>query len=579
MFAILSIQSHVVYGHVGNSAVVFAFSGSAAKCGRFIRCSSPATPAIPAGEGGRSSRAIDECVAGLEAIGVLSRCDGVVTGYLGGAEIGEAALAAVAAVRAKNPARYACDPVIGDEGAASMCARACEFFRDRAFRRHDRQPQCLRAGVADRPRPSPLARTPSRACTLCERGPKIAFATSLRLEDTPADALDLIVADGEGPWRVRTPKLPIAVNGAGDLFSALFLHHWLDGRDAAGALAIAAARVYAVGRRDRAGGNARACAGGAQAELRRAAAAFRARKVLRLCPDASTRSTFSPTPRSPATRWRWCSTPRLGRRGDAAHRPRVQPVGDRVRPRSEKPSTQRRSASSRRRANCHSPDIRRSGPRCCWRISARATCSAAQDLRVVLEEKIGEVVCVARHRQRRGDGRLFHAAPPARAQARRPRSARSRQGLGLETADIGFARSCPERLRRRRAILFRAYRHARRDGARRPDKTAGARTAAAPYLYCPRNRASGLPLPRAHVRRRLGRQRGPATGSAAAAFAAVVMAFDRPATASTCWSSSRGLRWAGPSLISLGLRNRGRRLASATIGGSAVIVCEGKLHL
>ena len=78
------------------------------------------------------------------------------------------------------------------------------------------------------------------------RGPEVAFATSLRLEDTPADALDLVVAARDGAWRVRTPKLPIAVNGAGDLISALFLHEWLRARDAAAALAMAAARVYAV---------------------------------------------------------------------------------------------------------------------------------------------------------------------------------------------------------------------------------------------------------------------------------------------------------------------------------------------
>ncbi len=78
------------------------------------------------------------------------------------------------------------------------------------------------------------------------RGPRVAYATSLRLEDTPDDALDLIVAAAEGAWRVRTPKLPIAVNGAGDLFSALFLHEWMADRDAARAVASAAARVYAV---------------------------------------------------------------------------------------------------------------------------------------------------------------------------------------------------------------------------------------------------------------------------------------------------------------------------------------------
>ena len=78
---------------------------------------------------------IDDCVAGLEAIGVLPRCAGLLTGYLGTPEIGEAALGALAGVRAANPdAAYACDPVIGDVGRGSYVAPGvAEFFRDRAL--------------------------------------------------------------------------------------------------------------------------------------------------------------------------------------------------------------------------------------------------------------------------------------------------------------------------------------------------------------------------------------------------------------------------------------------------------------
>ncbi len=47
--------------------------------------------------------------------GALTRCDAVLSGYMGSAGIGEAILEAVAAVRAENPqALYCCDPVIGD---------------------------------------------------------------------------------------------------------------------------------------------------------------------------------------------------------------------------------------------------------------------------------------------------------------------------------------------------------------------------------------------------------------------------------------------------------------------------------
>ena len=77
-------------------------------------------------------------------------------------------------------------------------------------------------------------------------GPRVAPATPLALNDTPADALEMIAADNGEAWRLRTPRLPVAVNGAGDLIAALFFFHWLKRRSAADALAAAAASVYGV---------------------------------------------------------------------------------------------------------------------------------------------------------------------------------------------------------------------------------------------------------------------------------------------------------------------------------------------
>ena len=192
---------------------------------------------------------IDEVAAGLDAIGALARCDGLLTGYLGRVEIGEAALRVVAAVRAANSKSvYACDPVIGDTGKGVYVADGVpEFFRDRA----------LPAAAIASPNAFELAwltglplgsldeaRTATRA--LRRLGPEVVLTTSLALDDTPADSLDMLVADGKGAWRLRTPRLPVSVNGAGDLLSALFLFHWLTHREAPQALASAAASVFGV---------------------------------------------------------------------------------------------------------------------------------------------------------------------------------------------------------------------------------------------------------------------------------------------------------------------------------------------
>jgi pyridoxine kinase len=249
MGAILSIQSHVVYGHVGNSAAVFALQ----RLGRVVWPVDTVQFSSHAGYPGFRGEAfapalIGDCIAGLDALGVLGECAGVLTGYLGRADVGEAALAAVGAVKAKNAdAVYACDPVIGDEGRIYVRDGVAEFFRDRAIPAATIvSPNAFELSWLSGGAVSTRAEALSALAALRARGPHVAYATSLTLQETPADALDMIVSTSQGAWRVRTPKLPVAVNGAGDLISALFLHEWLSSRDAAAALARAASRVYAV---------------------------------------------------------------------------------------------------------------------------------------------------------------------------------------------------------------------------------------------------------------------------------------------------------------------------------------------
>ncbi len=71
----------------------------------------------------------------------------------------------------------------------------------------------------------------------------------------------------------------------------------------------------------------------------------------------------------------------------------------------------------------------------------------------------------------------------------------------------------------------------------------------------------------------------PATGSAAAAFAGVVQDFDRPREGEHMLIIEQGFEMGRPSLIALGLVIENGVLASATIGGSVVIVANGSLDL
>jgi pyridoxine kinase len=280
---ILSIQSHVVYGHVGNSAAVFPLQ----RLGREVWPLMSVQFSSHTGYAGWRGRAfdatmIDDCAAGLEAIGALPRCAGLLTGYLGRPEIGEAALRVLARLRAANAeAAYACDPVIGDVGRGSyVAAGVAEFLRDRALplatiaTPNAFELEWLAGGPA-----GTLAEAAAAVAALRARGPRVVVAKSLSLDDTPADALDMLAADEHGLWRLRTPKLPIAVNGAGDLFAALFFHHWLELRLTPEALSRTASSVFAIVAATLAAGTRELAIVGDQEELVRPSKVFRAEAI------------------------------------------------------------------------------------------------------------------------------------------------------------------------------------------------------------------------------------------------------------------------------------------------------------
>jgi pyridoxine kinase len=77
-------------------------------------------------------------------------------------------------------------------------------------------------------------------------GPCHILVTSLHTEETPGDCLDLLASGPDGCFRVRTPLLPISINGAGDLIAALFFAHLLRTGRMADALKHAVSSVYGV---------------------------------------------------------------------------------------------------------------------------------------------------------------------------------------------------------------------------------------------------------------------------------------------------------------------------------------------
>ena len=253
--AILSIQSAVAFGHVGNSAAVFPLQ----RLGMEVWPIDTVQFSNHPGYGHRTGQVftgahVRDVVEGIEARGVLSGCRAVLSGYLGDPAVGLAVLDAVAAVRRANPAAlYCCDPVIGDAGPGVYVQESIPaLLRDRCL------PQ------ADIATPNQFELEHLSGCRILTLSDAIAAArklrdgmrpgacvltTSLAVDDTPGETIDLLTSAPDGEWRLRTPKLPMAANGTGDTISALFLFHFLRTASSRKALEAAASATYGLLRR------------------------------------------------------------------------------------------------------------------------------------------------------------------------------------------------------------------------------------------------------------------------------------------------------------------------------------------
>ncbi len=268
---LISIQSHVAYGHVGNSAAVFALQrlGCEVWPVHTVQFSNHTGHRSWKGEVFPAAT-ISEIIDGMAELGVLSACDGVLSGYIGAVETGEAIVAAVARVKAANPnASYCCDPVIGNRSRGEFVRPGiAEFMRVRAIP----AAQVVTPNHFELDR---LAGRETRSLTavlravddIHARGPRAVLVTSVRSDETPDDSLDVIASDSSGRYLVRTPLLATPANGAGDLIAAVFFFHYLGSGSAANALADATSSLFGLLRRTREAGASEMVLIAAQDEL------------------------------------------------------------------------------------------------------------------------------------------------------------------------------------------------------------------------------------------------------------------------------------------------------------------------
>lgn len=256
MLHVLSIQSHVAYGHVGNAAAVYPLQRLGIEVWPVMTVQFSNHPGYGDFRGRVLPAAhIAEVIDGLAAMGVLQRCDAVLTGYLGEAGSGEAALSAALRVKAANArAIYLCDPVMGDaESGLFVSEDIPAFMRERALPAADVvTPNMFELETLAGMRVTTIEDTVAAALRLISTGPGVVLVTSLKHGNTRPGTVEVMAVTTAGAWRVVTPFLQLEPmpNGAGDALAALFLGYLLKAGNATDAvpraLESSVAAVFAI---------------------------------------------------------------------------------------------------------------------------------------------------------------------------------------------------------------------------------------------------------------------------------------------------------------------------------------------
>ena len=247
---ILSIQSSVAYGHVGNSAAVFPLQRLGHEVWPVLTVHFSNHTGYGAWRGPLlAPEDVREVIAGIDDRGVLGEADAVLSGYQGDPAVGGIVLDTVARVKELNPdAVYCCDPVMGDVGRGMFVRPGIpEFMRDTVVPQADiLTPNHFELDFLAGRETRSLEEILAAVDEVRDRGPRDVLVTSVLHGDVPEGSLDVVAVSDQGAWAVETPLLPISPNGCGDVTAALYLAHLRTTGSAAEALARTTSSVFAI---------------------------------------------------------------------------------------------------------------------------------------------------------------------------------------------------------------------------------------------------------------------------------------------------------------------------------------------
>lgn len=251
---VLTIQSHVAYGFVGNSAAVFPlqllhFTPIVINTVEFSNHTGHPTTR---GEV-LSPELIKDVILGIRERGLMPKIEGLLSGYLGDAGVGNIVLDLAKEIKTANPnAVWLCDPVMGDTDTGVYVRKDIPQFMKEHFLN----------GLADITTPNQfeLELLAGRKMTsrrdainttrelFINKGCKIAFLTSLLTPDIPAGFIETLAVTKDKAWSVRTPFVPLTPtpNGQGDTFASVALGTYLKTKCAKTALEAAVGTLFGL---------------------------------------------------------------------------------------------------------------------------------------------------------------------------------------------------------------------------------------------------------------------------------------------------------------------------------------------
>lgn len=222
---VISIQSQVVHGQVGNSAAVFPMLAAGMEVAPIPTVIFSNTPVYPT----RRGQALDpdffaDLLRGAEERGLPARAAFIVTGYIGSLEVARLTADFVRRARALNPGlTYLCDPVMGDVYPGLYVPEEIA-----AVIREELLP------MADIATPNPfelhyltgtavetLADLPRAAEQLGLAKGAHLIATGCRLAETAPGHIETLVYGPSGLSRHPVAHILVSLGGTGDLFAGL----------------------------------------------------------------------------------------------------------------------------------------------------------------------------------------------------------------------------------------------------------------------------------------------------------------------------------------------------------------------